>query len=154
MRVVMKFGGTSVGGSSAIRQVVEIVRDSGRQHQVAIVVSAMNAPDLRTTDTLIKAAQAAAAGDGDAMATVAPRLVDLHMRAAADLVTPDERAALEDDLLPLFDYISNLARSIAVQVARRQLALRSAGFAAEAVDATDRRRPAQRGHRRRGRGCH
>ncbi len=62
MRLVMKFGGTSVGSADAIRQVTEIVGAHAREHEVVVVVSAMNAPDLRTTDTLIAAAKAAAAG--------------------------------------------------------------------------------------------
>lgn len=71
MRLVMKFGGTSVGSADAIRRVTEIVGTYARDHEVVVVVSAMNAPDLRTTDTLIAAAKAAAAGNGDATAQIA-----------------------------------------------------------------------------------
>ena len=88
MRVVMKFGGTSVGSADAMRRVVEIVRREAREHQVVVVVSAMNAPDLRTTDTLIAAARSAAAGNGAAFADIAPRLLALHMEAAGELATP------------------------------------------------------------------
>lgn len=156
MRVVMKFGGTSVGSADAIRQVATIVADSRREHEGVVVVSAMNAPDLRTTDTLIAAAWAAADGDGDATAQVAPRLLELHMRAAAELATPDERAALEPELRAMLDYMSDLSRSIAVlgELTPRALdlfsglgerlnarliaaALRSAGIPATAVDATE-----------------
>jgi aspartate kinase len=156
MRVVMKFGGTSVGSADAIRQVASIVADSRRDHEVVVVVSAMNAPDLRTTDTLIAAAKAAADGDGDATAQVAPRLLDLHMRAAAELTTPEERAALEPELRAMLGYLSDISRSIAVlgELTPRALdlfsglgerinarliaaALRSAGIPAEAVDATE-----------------
>ncbi|HMQ31684.1 MAG TPA: aspartate kinase [Chloroflexaceae bacterium] len=155
MRVVMKFGGTSVGGAEAIRQVARIVAESRRDHEVVVVVSAMNAPDLRTTDTLIAAALAAAEGDGDATAQVAPRLLDLHMRVAAELAPPEERAALEPELRAMLAYMSDLSRSIAVlgELTPRALdlfsglgerlnarliaaALRGAGVAAEAVDAT------------------
>lgn len=155
MRVVMKFGGTSVGGADAIRQVAQIVAESRRDHEVVVVVSAMNAPDLRTTDTLIAAARAAAEGDGDATAQVAPRLLDLHMRVAAELASPEERAALEAELRSMLGYMSDLSRSIAVlgELTPRALdlfsglgerlnarliaaALRGAGVPAEAVDAT------------------
>lgn len=114
MRVVMKFGGTSVGSADAIRRVAEIVKDSSREHEVVVVVSAMNAPDLRTTDSLIAAAWAAAAGDGGATAQVTPRLLDLHMRAAAELAGPEECAALEPQIRAMLDYMSDLSRSIAV----------------------------------------
>ncbi|NCC34035.1 MAG: aspartate kinase, partial [Chloroflexia bacterium] len=155
MRVVMKFGGTSVGSADAIRHVARIVADSHREHEVVVVVSAMNAPDLRTTDTLIAAAKAAAAGNGEATGEVAPRLLDLHLRAAAELASPEECALLEPELRAMLDYLSNLSHSIAVlgELTPRALdlfsglgerlnarliaaALRSAGLAAEAVDAT------------------
>ncbi len=155
MRVVMKFGGTSVGSAAAIRQVAQIVAESHREHEIVVVVSAMNAPELRTTDTLIAAARAAAAGDGDATALVVPKLLDLHMRAAAELATPAECAALEAELHTMLTYMSDLSRSIAVlgELTPRALdlfsglgerinarliaaAIRSAGLAATAIDAT------------------
>jgi aspartate kinase len=155
MRVVMKFGGTSVGSADAIRRVAAIVETSRRDHEPVVVVSAMNAPELRTTDTLIAAARAAAEGDGSATAQAAPRLLDLHMRAAAELASPEECAALEPELRAMFDYLSDLSRSIAVlgELTPRALdlfsglgerlnarliaaALRSAGIPAQAVDAT------------------
>lgn len=156
MRIVMKFGGTSVGSADAIRHVVEIVRDVAQQHQVVVVVSAMNAPDLRTTNTLIDAANAAAAGDGSVAARLTPRLHQMHMRVASELATPDECRALEPELLAMFSYISDLSRSIAVlgELTPRALdlisgqgercnarliaaALRSVGLDSEAVDATE-----------------
>lgn len=156
MRVVMKFGGTSVGSADAIRRVAEIVSDSQREHEVVVVVSAMNAPDLRTTDSLIAAARAAAGGDGGAVALLAPRLLELHLRAAAELVGADEREALAHELRPMLDYLSDLARAIAAlgELTPRALdlfsglgerinarlvaaALRGAGLDANAVDATE-----------------
>jgi aspartokinase len=44
MRVVMKFGGTSVGSVDAIQRRAAIVNDNRRKHEVVVVVSAMNAP--------------------------------------------------------------------------------------------------------------
>ncbi len=156
MRIVMKFGGTSVGSADAVRQVVEIVRDIARQHQVVVIVSAMNAPHLRTTDTLIEVARAAAAGHGSAAAEAAPALLALYMQAARELASPEECQALEPQLQAMFDYISNLSRSIAVlgELTPRALdlisgqgercnarlvaaALRSAGLHSEAIDATE-----------------
>ena len=56
----MKFGGTSVGSAEAISNVVGIVQDEvGRGNQVVVVVSAMSG----VTDTLLKAARMAAAGN-------------------------------------------------------------------------------------------
>ncbi len=156
MRIVMKFGGTSVGTPDAIRRVVAIVRDVAQQHEVVVVVSAMNAPDLRTTNSLIEAAHMAAKGDSHMTALLTPRLLDLHMRAAAELSTPEECRVLEHQLRSMFAHINDLAGSIAIlgELTPRALdlisgqgercnarliaaALRSAGQQAEAIDATE-----------------
>jgi aspartate kinase len=156
MRVVMKFGGTSVGTADAIRKVVAIIGEVSAQHQVVVVVSAMNAPHLRTTDTLLHATRRAAGGDSAAAASVLPSLLDLHMQAARELATADECATLEQDLQSLFDHINNLWYGIGIlaELTPRALdlisgqgercnarivaaALRSAGLDAEHVDATE-----------------
>lgn len=156
MRLVMKFGGTSVGGASAIRQVIDIIKQVAENHKVVVVVSAMSSPELRTTNTLIEAARAAARGDSSRAAEVAPRLLQMHMQVANELLTPEESSLLEPQLRAMFDYISDLSRSIAVlgELTPRALdlisgqgercnarliaaALRSAGLDAEAVDASD-----------------
>jgi aspartate kinase len=156
MRIVMKFGGTSVGSAGAIRQVAAIVHETRREHQPVVVVSAMNAPDLRTTDTLIAAARAAAEGDGNATAAVMPRLLDLHLQAAAELAPAAICGPLEQDLRAMLQYLSDLSRSIAVlgELTPRALdlfsgqgerlnarliaaALCGIGLDAEAIDATE-----------------
>ncbi len=152
----MKFGGTSVGTADAIRQVVDIIRHTAQQHRVVVVVSAMNAPTLRTTNTLIEAARAAAQGDSRVAAQAAPALLALHMEAARALASAEECAELEPQLREMLNYVSDLSRSIAVlgELTPRALdllsgqgercnarlvaaALRSAGVAARAVDATE-----------------
>src|SRR5271169_4203973 len=49
---VMKFGGTSVGDASCIRQVVEIIKNNARDGELVVVVSAMSG----ITNKLIEAA--------------------------------------------------------------------------------------------------
>ncbi len=156
MRIVMKFGGTSVGSVEAIRRVVEIVRRLAQQHQIVVVVSAMNAPHLRTTDTLIRAAHTAAAGNQTAAADLTPHLLDLYVQAATQLATPDECRMLETELRAMFEHINTLSASIATlgELTPRALdlisgqgercnarliaaALRGADLASEAIDATD-----------------
>ena len=59
MRVVMKFGGTSVGDASAIRKAVAIIKEShDKGNEVAVVVSAMT----KVTDQIIDAAEHIIAG--------------------------------------------------------------------------------------------
>ena len=79
MRLVLKFGGTSVGDAAAMLQAADIVtalRAEG--HEIAVVTSAMSG----VTDLLLRAAQAAVQG----------RRADV-LRIEADLRATHERAA-------------------------------------------------------------
>jgi aspartate kinase len=152
----MKFGGTSVGSAAAIQQVVERIQATAREHQVVVVVSAMNSPDLRTTNALIDAANAAAKGDSCVATNVIPRLLAMHMDVAQELVSPTEWTALETQLQEILTYITDLSRSIAVlgELTPRALdlisgqgercnarliaaAVRNVGLPAAAIDATE-----------------
>ncbi len=90
-RLIMKFGGTSVGTPEAISQVVRIVRDHLAQgHQVAAVVSAM----AGVTDQLLASAEAAAAGEEERYAGINAALREKHEAAVKQLISaPDERDA-------------------------------------------------------------
>ncbi len=62
MRVVMKFGGTSVGDASAIKKAIAIIKASCDEgNEVAVVVSAMT----RVTDQIIDAAEEIVKGKTD-----------------------------------------------------------------------------------------
>jgi aspartate kinase len=94
--IVMKFGGTSVGGAAAIGQVVEVVR-SQLQRRPVVVVSA----HAGVTDALLAAARAAATGEADTGAIVAR-----HREILRGL-------SLDEHLLdPLLDELRDLARGV------------------------------------------
>jgi len=79
--LVMKFGGTSVGSPSAIRQVIEIARAAkGDWENVAIVVSAMGG----VTDTLLTGVTASAS-DETAAERAAATLREKHFQALDEL---------------------------------------------------------------------
>jgi len=79
--LVMKFGGTSVGGPTAIRQVIEIARTAKADWaNVAIVVSAMGG----VTDTLLHGV-AASASDETAAERAAIALHEKHFQALDEL---------------------------------------------------------------------
>ena len=156
MRVVMKFGGTSVGSVDAISRAAGIVEREARHHQVVVVVSAMNAPDLRTTDLLIEAARSAASGDLRTADGATARLLRKHLEAASVLASGDDASVIGAYLSSSFDHLNALYHSIAVlgELTPRALdlisglgeqynarlvaaALRSAALPAEAVDATE-----------------
>src|SRR5262249_102754 len=58
MRVVMKFGGTSMAGAERIRHAAGLALSAGREHEVVTVVSAMDG----MTEKLLDLADGAAAG--------------------------------------------------------------------------------------------
>ncbi|HEB54317.1 MAG TPA: aspartate kinase [bacterium] len=94
--IVMKFGGTSVGGAAAVRQVVEVVRGQ-LDRQPVVVVSA----HAGVTDALAAAAHAAAEGDADTDAIAAR-----HRAILRDL-------GLDEELLdPLLAELRDLARGV------------------------------------------
>ena len=94
--IVMKFGGTSVGTGGSIRRVREIVRARLEQRPV-VVVSA----HAGVTDSLLRVAERAPAGDPDVSETV-----DRHREILAELELP---TGLLD---PLLAELADLARGI------------------------------------------
>lgn len=151
MRVVMKFGGTSVGSVSAIESLIDIVRRSGEQHQVGVVVSAMSG----VTDILVGAARNAAAGGSD-FGQLRENLLSRHMDAARELTNPAEQELLVPQISTLLGSVVQLCEAIAVlgELTPRALdvisgqgercsvrlvaaALRTHGIAAQAIDSTE-----------------
>lgn len=80
---VMKFGGTSVGTSCCIQQVVEIIGSAARDSYIVVVVSAMSG----VTNKLIEAASAAELGDGDAVARILEGLRLQHETALNESIS-------------------------------------------------------------------
>ena len=84
-RLMMKFGGTSVGSPAAIGQLVEIIkRHLAQGHQLAVVVSAMSG----VTDLLLETAQAAVSGDRDRYLAINESILDSHLAVISQLI-PD-----------------------------------------------------------------
>ena len=81
-RLVVKFGGTSVGSALAIGQAAEIVCELQRQgHEVIVVTSAMSG----VTDLLLGGAAAAVGGERERVQETAGALRARHETAAAEL---------------------------------------------------------------------
>mgnify|MGYP001817780581 CR=1 FL=1 len=155
MRVVMKFGGTSVGSIQALQQVINILTKARQQenHEVVVVVSAMSG----VTDRLLTAAHRAEAGDEDVAHEARVEIEEKHANASlqflGDTPTRNELMSQITALLNEFealchgihvlgeltpralDVIGGLGeRMNAPQVAA---VLTNAGIAAQAVDATE-----------------
>jgi aspartate kinase len=96
--IVMKFGGSSVGDAAAIERVIAIVRSLAGRRPV-VVVSAM----AKTTNRLLAAADAAAAGDREGADRAFDEIAAYHLRESAGVVPPAARPALEAALAPFFN---------------------------------------------------
>jgi aspartokinase/homoserine dehydrogenase 1 len=153
MRLVMKFGGTSVGNAERIAQVAEIVRAQvARGDQVIVVLSAMSG----VTNALLACALDAANGN---IANLLPTRGELHRRHSeviAELVTTESaRVSLREVTENTLDGFEDLCSSIFVlgestprgrdavaSVGERLIVpivsqvLRECGLAAKALDAT------------------
>ncbi len=91
-RLMMKFGGTSVGSPEAIAQVVEIARDYlARGHKLALVVSAM----AGVTDWLLESAAAASSGRKARYEAINATIAEKHHAVIDALIpAPAERSAI------------------------------------------------------------
>lgn len=157
--IVIKFGGTSVGGVNAFAQVVEIVRRKAAVETakarpgVVVVTSAMSG----VTNMLIDAAQKAAAGSATSHHEITAALARKHGEVLEHFVVSQaERAPLERMLEERLKEFDRLCSSIAVlgELTPRGLdlvsglgerinapvlaaVLRSQGVPAEAIDAVE-----------------
>ena len=105
---VLKFGGTSVASAASIEKVVAIVQSALAQGPAVVVVSALGG----TTDALISAGRAAAAGDEGFRQTLR-QLEARHLRAAEALLpTPPVQAEVQPWLTAQFAELALLADGI------------------------------------------
>ncbi|MBI5653601.1 MAG: aspartate kinase [Chloroflexi bacterium] len=154
MRLVMKFGGTSVGDGKRIKNVANLVRGYAMQgHAIVVATSAMS----KVTDMLIGAARRAAESDAPAYIAATRTLLDQHLVAIDDAIQDSvARVALRDQVEHKLNGLLELCNSIAVlgELTPRALdtiaslgerlivpilaqALREAGARAESIEATE-----------------
>src|SRR5580700_1339749 len=79
---IMKFGGTSVGDGSCIRQVVEIIKINARDGELVVVVSAMSG----ITNKLIEAATKAEAKNRGRVTEILKEIRQKHETAIQTLI--------------------------------------------------------------------
>ena len=162
-RITMKFGGTSVGSAEAISRVAGIAQQTrenalhrtpgAKPRQVTIVVSAMSG----VTNTLIRAASTAVAGQLGGVREALGELEQRHLEAISALIDDEtERRTLESRIDTLLNHARSLCRAVAVlgELTPRGLdvisglgerlsspivaaTLRSQGTAAEAIEASE-----------------
>ncbi|MEM2210418.1 MAG: aspartate kinase [Nitrososphaerales archaeon] len=77
MRLVFKFGGTSVDGGERIKHVANIISNYSKEHQIIAVISAMG----DTTDLLIDMAEKAKRGKEKSVNEIFKKIEDRHLKA-------------------------------------------------------------------------
>src|SRR5581483_11076009 len=112
MRVVMKFGGTSVGSAERITQVGEIVRREVNQgNQAVVVLSAMSG----VTNMLLAALKEAASGNVSNLLQTRGELLKKHLDVINALVKDENaRHALTATTTNALDRFEDLCSSIYV----------------------------------------
>lgn len=106
--IVMKFGGTSVEDAKAIDRTAGIVR-ARLPRKPVVVVSAM----AKVTDTLLKMAQAAGAGERDTALELSRALRERHYNTAGELLGTGVFTRFHSELEAEFDALDELLRGIA-----------------------------------------
>ncbi|CAA9469088.1 MAG: Aspartokinase [uncultured Rubrobacteraceae bacterium] len=97
--LVIKFGGTSVGGGAAFKRAASIAADAARGRPVAVVVSAMSG----VTNLLLGHASGIVDSDGSAAEELREALAERHGRAIREAVAPERRPAVEGRVSELLD---------------------------------------------------
>ncbi|MCL4396259.1 MAG: aspartate kinase [Chloroflexi bacterium] len=112
MRLVMKFGGTSVGDGQRIKHAAELVASSAAQgHSVVVVSSAMSG----VTDALIRAVRRASEGDGQTFLATERALLDQHLAALDQAVgVAAARTSLYDQIARRLGSFAEFCRSVHV----------------------------------------
>jgi aspartate kinase len=105
MKLVMKFGGASLGESARIKSVASIIRDHAlKGNKIVVVVSAMSG----VTDQLIEAAEKASTGDRASIEAFVRSLARRHAQASQDAIKNAE--ILEQTLRSLNGQIAELEK--------------------------------------------
>jgi aspartate kinase len=110
--IVVKFGGTSVGTSSAMAQAITVVKEvQAEWGRTVVVTSALSG----VTNILLESAHHAASGDSRTYLNALQFLRHSHGAIADSIVKDsDHRNALKEELEGLILHFSNLCKAIAV----------------------------------------
>ncbi len=157
MTLVMKFGGTSVGSASAMRETAQLIQKTQADwKQVVVVASGMGSKPIKVTDLLLQGAYSAFDGDDNTYKDVADHMRRIHFEAIDGLLEPEgerqkilaenqsfigryealcQAVCVLGELTPrALDAISGMGEQMSVPILAAYL--RQEGIPAQAVDAT------------------
>lgn len=109
--IVMKFGGTSVRDSGAVKRLISIVTEKSPQKTVVVVSAVAGA-----TDTLIKIARLASKGHVDDAIELSAGLEQRHLTMAEELLADNELLLREakETVVQTFAKLNEIAKVIAI----------------------------------------
>ncbi len=114
--LVIKFGGTSVGGGAAFARAASIAAEAARYRPVAVVVSAMSG----VTNLLLGHAAGVVDSDGRAAEELREALAERHLRAIREVVAPERRAGVEGRVSELLDELVEAVKRPAENIKARR----------------------------------
>ncbi len=106
--IVMKFGGTSVGNATRVRQCAEIVRHGSERYQVIVVVSAM----AGVTDLIFRTIDAARQGDAAATEANLKKFGLLHRELMLDLFMGERSARALEFAGQVYEQLSRASQAL------------------------------------------
>lgn len=105
---IMKFGGTSVENTVALRRLADIVRQN-LDHSMIIVVSAMG----KTTNKLLECGRQASLRNLSEARRILVEIAIYHINTLNDVASEDEKSALKAEITSRFELIDQLLTTVA-----------------------------------------
>ncbi len=106
----MKFGGTSVGSSEAIRRAATLSAQATAEHSVVVVASAMSG----VTDTLLSILDSARGGDEGAVEDGLAKLEAKHLATVSELLPADRQEPVAAEIRKRLEKFGRIARGVAM----------------------------------------
>ena len=117
--LVIKFGGTSVGGGAAFKRAAAIAAEAAPGRPVAVVVSAMSG----VTNLLLGHASGVVDSDGAAAEELRETLAERHLRAIREAVAPERQPMVERRVFELLEDLVETVKRPAEGVKARRAAI-------------------------------
>jgi aspartate kinase len=111
MRLVLKYGGTSLSSAKSIRDIARFVSGISAENEVIVVCSAIRG----VTDSLIDIAGLVSEGDREGAKRAATRIMRTHRRLAGQVASdPENRTGLLASLKADFDELAGMVDGMAL----------------------------------------
>ncbi len=107
MKLIIKFGGTSVGSAERIENVGQIIKENSKENQLIVVTSALG----ETTDYLVEIMEKAPKGDN--CEKIIEKLEEYHSEVIENLIKNDQiKNGIKEDTQKMFEVLKKLVDGI------------------------------------------